>query len=193
MASDSKNFVRRWTRNTFYGWLMGFMFILVFAMGFDSIGISGQFFLGLGMGIGVGWMQWRIGKSIGIGKNWIWMSIIGMTLPFLVLDLLPVPDLPDSFGMAISIGSGALLTGFLQSLELKKFIANSWRWIPVCFLGWITVPFFLLLSEQMKGLFPNNLVVALFTLLLILGGGVSLGLVTGIGTKKILILKLKED
>jgi hypothetical protein len=45
--------------------------------------------LGIGMGIGLGFMQWLIlRKWIADALNWIWFLVLGLTIPFLLFELL---------------------------------------------------------------------------------------------------------
>lgn len=59
-----------WVRSTFLGWVLGFVFILIFASIFHWFGLTEfQFFIGIGMGIGLGYMQNRELKKT---MNWDW-------------------------------------------------------------------------------------------------------------------------
>ena len=176
MDALGNGFVKQWTLNTFYGWLTGFAFILVLSMGLESIGLSGQFFIGTGMGAGVGWMQWRIGKrTFGLDKRWIWASVIGMTLPFLIIDFGPEMPISESFRLPVSVIGGAVLTGILQAYLIRKLAPKAWWWAIICVIAWTTAPALILLSEQAGVWFGKTYVTGFMTLLLILAGGLSIG------------------
>jgi hypothetical protein len=187
MDALSNDFVKQWTLNTFYGWLIGFAFILVLAIGLEAIGLTGQFFIGTGMGAGVGWMQWRLGRhAFDLDKRWIWASIIGMTLPFLVLDYGPGLPISESFRLPAGVLDGAVLTGILQAYLIRKRSPKAWWWFFICMIAWTTAPILILVSEQASVLFGKTYVTGFLTLLLILAGGLSIGWVGAIGLKKIL-------
>ena len=105
--------ITKWTKASFAGWLLGIVVILMLSSLLDAVGIEHmQFYLGVGMGAGVGVIQWLyLRKIIPIGKTWIWYSIIGLGTPFVALDLIPNRLLPNKLPIAISMGS--LAVGFL--------------------------------------------------------------------------------
>lgn len=181
--------VRRWTKVTFWGWLLGVVFILMISSFLDSIGIEGmQFYLGVGMGAGVGLTQWlSLKKYIEINTNWIWFSVFGMGIPFIIIDYIPSEVIPHK--LPFSIPLGAITAGFLQYLLLKKHSAKANLWIAGSFVGWslgVTTVFIIDYTNYIKSLIPFNLVIALINLLLILAGGIILGVITGKTLKKIL-------
>jgi hypothetical protein len=80
--------LRNWTLNTIYGWLIGFVCVVLLALISDAIGIgNSQFFVGTGMAAGVGFMQNRLlRRKHNWNWNWMWTTIIGMTLAFVILE-----------------------------------------------------------------------------------------------------------
>lgn len=53
--------VVRWVTFTFWGWLLGVAFILLVSSLLGAMGIEDmQFYLGVGMGAGVGFTQWFV-------------------------------------------------------------------------------------------------------------------------------------
>jgi len=172
----------RWTKATFLGWLLGVVLILVLSSFLDSIGIEHmQFYLGVGIGAGVGCMQWLLlKKTINMDVRWMVYSILGMGIPFIIVDLLPEGMIAHKIATGISMG--ALTTGFLQNLLLKKHFRQAILWIPYSFLGWsmgaLTV-FIIDYTMALKTILSNNLILALINLVLILGGGIVLGFITG--------------
>lgn len=181
--------VRRWTKITFWGWLLGVVFILMISSFLDSIGIEGmQFYLGVGMGAGVGLTQWlSLKKYIEMNTNWIWFSVFGMGIPFIIIDYIPSEIIPHK--LPLSIPLGAIATGFLQYMLLKKHSENAKLWIAGSFTGWslgVAIVFIIDYTNHLKSVIPSNLVIALINLFLILAGGVILGVITGNTMKKIL-------
>ncbi len=174
----------RWTKATFWGWLLGVALILVLSSLLDSTGIEHlQFHLGVGMGAGVGFAQWLLLKRAGMRKNWIWFSILGMGIPFIILDLMPAELVPHK--IAAGIVSGALATGLLQYLLLKKQFRNAQLWIYGCFTGWTLAVATVFAIDYTKYLTSSNLVLFFLNLFLMLAGGIVLGVISGFALKRI--------
>lgn len=53
--------LRDWTLNTIYGWLIGFVCVILLAIISETLGVgNSQFFVGTGMAAGVGFVvQWE--------------------------------------------------------------------------------------------------------------------------------------
>jgi len=180
--------IGRWTRATFRGWLLGVVFIIAFSSLLDSIGIEGaQFYLGLA-GAGVGFTQWLLLKKFTtISRKWIWFSTTGMSIPFIVLDIVA----PHAFTYRLPLGVvlGALLSGLLQFMILKHHSPKATVWIWGSVAGWTLAILAVVAVEYTKHLAPYvryNLILALINLVLILSGGIILGIITGSVLKKIL-------
>lgn len=179
----------RWTRVTFYGWMLGLILILVLSSLLDSAGIEHiQFYLGVGMGAGVGFTQWLVFKKhITIGKNWVLYSIIGMGIPFIILDILP--DDTIAYKLPLSITLGSLCVGALQFTMLKRYSPKAYLWIPGCVIGWVLAVgtvFIVDYTKQLAPIISSNLMVALLNLFLILAGGVVLGVITGLTLRRVI-------
>lgn len=180
--------MKRWITATFLGWLLGVVFIILLSSFLDGIGIEGmQFYLGVGMGGGVGLTQWYYFRKQGIlDIRWIWTSVIGMGLPLVVFDVL-APDMEHK--LAISIALGALLTGMIQYMLIKDSYPKAYLWVPACLFGWslaVATVFTIDYTDQLKDWITNNLLLAFINLLLILAGGIVLGLITGYTLKQII-------
>ena len=183
--------IKRWLTATFLGWLLGVVFIIMLSSILDSIGIEGmQFYLGVGMGGGVGLAQWFFFRRQGfLNGHWIWTSLSGMGIPLVFFDLLAAGM---AHKLAVSIAIGALLTGILQYHLLKRSFPKAFLWMPACFLGWtlaVGTVFIIDYTNQLKPWVSNNILLALINLFLILAGGIVLGLITGKGLKRILLLQ----
>lgn len=171
-----------WIKATFIGWFLGIILIFVLSSLFDAIGIEGfQFFLGIGMGAGVGFMQGRLLRTSGfVNTSWLWTSVVGMGLPFIISDLLIIyGDLSlGSYYIPVCIASGSVMVSFLQYVYLTKFSPRAWRWILGCSLGWILAGVTVFAIDYTKHITDQVMVLFFLNLYLILGGGIILGLIT---------------
>ncbi|MBK9401171.1 MAG: hypothetical protein IPN36_10010 [Bacteroidetes bacterium] len=188
MLSNSVLTIQGWIKATFLGWLLGVVLILVLSSLLDSAGIEHmQFYLGVGMGTGVGFTQWLfLKKSLKMDVRWFLYSILGMGLPFIIVDLLPEGMIAHKIATGISMG--ALTTGVMQHLLLKIQTRQAILWIPYSFIGWtmgVLTVFIIDYTMALKPILSNNLLLALINLLLILGGGLVLGFITGFFWKHI--------
>src|SRR5690349_17833965 len=187
-TAEQKFTLPRWIKATFLGWIVGVLLIVLLSSLLDSFDIEGmQFYLGVGMGAGVAFFQWRVlRKFIPLDTRWIWFSVSGMGIPFVIMDFL-MPT-PGSQKLVISISVCALVTGIIQYFLLKQSSPKSQIWIPANFLGWTLAAFCVLAIDytmEMRDVIPP-LIGAIINLLLILGSGVVLGATTGIVLKRIL-------
>lgn len=181
----------RWISFTFLGWFLGIVLILVLSSTLDTLGVEDlQFFLGLGMGCGIGFAQWiRLKKYPGISIKWVWYTIIGLGVPFLFFDLLSqfeIFSLRD-FYIPVCVLFSGLMTGWLQGILLKHHIPNPSSWILISLLGWAVAALTIVGVEYTKFLSDNNWVLFSLNLLLLLSGGPILGYITG----RFLVRKLK--
>lgn len=177
--------IKRWTLATFLGWILGVAFILILSGLFDSIGVEGwQFYLGLGMGAGVGIVQWIFHrKNSSISYLWILFSVLGLGIPFFILDFAPIP-----YKLPISVALGSVIVAILQFTVLKKHFQKAFLWIFGCFFGWagsVATVFTIDLLMKIKVTGGMLLIMALINLLLILAGGVVLGIISGFTLKRI--------
>jgi hypothetical protein len=186
--------VASWTKTTFWGWILGVIFILLLSSFLDSIGIEHmQFYLGVGMGAGVGFTQWLLlKKNTAVkNKNWIWFSILGMGIPFVILDLILKSN--PGYKLILGIAFGAFALGLLQYTILKNYSSKAGIWIFGCFAGWslaVLTTFSINYTMRLSSFF-SALTLASINLVLILVGGVVLGIVTGIALKKIIANEIK--
>lgn len=170
--------------------MLGVVLILMLSSFLDSIGIEHmQFYLGIGMGAGVGLAQWfSLRRWHPVSLSWLWFSIIGMGIPFIIMDYL-LPNLLE-YKIPIAMASGSLCVGWLQS-RLLKSPSSTKLWTIASFLGWTAGGLTVLLINYTMRLQPNAsriiiLLLAVVNLVLILSGGIVLGVITGKAWKKIL-------
>lgn len=181
-AISKKISVDRWIKATFWGWLLGVALILILSSVLDAVGIEDmQFYVGVGMGLGVGFTQWLLlRKYTDISASWIWASVTGLGLPFLIIDVF-LKNL-GGHKLPFSVIAGGMLVSLFQYALLKCKSPKASLWIPACFAGWalaagtvLTINFMMTIkSEGMM-----NLVLFFANLILILSGGIVLGLITG--------------
>jgi len=188
---EKQNFiVAKWVTSTFLGWLLGFILILVLSVILDTISIENiQFFTGTGMGLGVGYMQWRIIRRISIDdKRWIWYSVIGLTIPFLIFDLINLlfGYSLGAYMIPVCTGLGGLTTGLLQFRILRASSLRAKLWIFASFVGWVSAALTVLSMDYIRILEINNWIGFAINITLILGGGVVLGFITGLFLRNIL-------
>lgn len=182
--------VQRWITASFLGWLFGVFAVVITSGLFDAAGLEGyQFYLGIGVGGSVGFFQQRmLSRTAGIGMQWIWRSMLGMGLPFLLFDLLTIYG-GASFGeksLQYSIALGGALTSILQSLLLRQRGFYASRWLLSGWSGWVLATATVLAVDYTKYITGNTWVLFIINLTLILSGGVVLGAITGSPLKKIL-------
>jgi hypothetical protein len=136
MPSEPTDFYR-WIRATTLGWLLGFVSVVVLSIALDQIGGTAQFIVGVGMGAGVGFMQARVvGEWVKPTRRWIWVTTVGMGLPFLLWDLGVAVGLQASFSLPLCVVAGSLLVGVLQSILLRLRLKGTVWWIPASLVGW---------------------------------------------------------
>ncbi|MBL7856355.1 MAG: hypothetical protein JNM57_01605 [Cyclobacteriaceae bacterium] len=176
----------RWTRATFLGWLAGVVLILILSSLLDAIGIEHmQFYLGIGIGAGVGFMQWLMFKRIVlIPKNWMIFSVLGLSIPFLILDLLPEGIVQHKIAWSILLGG--LAVGLLQRGILKNFSQHANLWIVACLVAWPLAVLTVFAVDYTKYITSVSWALAILNFFLILAGGVVLGLVSGIFLKRMI-------
>lgn len=164
----------RWIGMTAAGWLLGFVLVIVLATAWSATGGTAQFMVGVGMGAGVGFLQARVlGSRVDRPRRWLWASVLGMGLPFLLWDVGAGLGLNDLFSMPACALVGSLLVGVLQGRLLRPRFTRAPWWIPACVVGWGLPVGITLLGDS--GPPPNPWPV----LAAIVFGGVMLGAVSG--------------
>lgn len=190
MSSQSELTVKQWIIASFLGWLAGAVMVIFTSGAFDAIGLEGfQFYIGISMGAGVGFFQWRKLSRAGIGVEWIWSTMFGMGIPFLLVDLVK-RFTGFSFGdnyLPVCITIGALLTSVWQMLFLKRNYTAAHSWLWICLTGWVLASWTVISIDYVKLFIHHNLALFFINLTLIISGGAVLGAVTGPALIKILL------
>ncbi len=184
-----------WVRANTYGWLVGFVFIIVATILADVVGLSGaEFYLGVGMAGGVGLLQGRAMKRLlGLTGKWGWAVFVGISIPFLVFDVfgLFLPEFGNWVLIAVKCAIGGLLAGFAQVKMLRPLVGNVRWWPYVSALGWGLAATTLGLTDAFSGssdgAADNPLIEMIVFLGFIFAGGPIIGLVTGVFLKRNLI------
>jgi hypothetical protein len=171
MHSVTQRFFGRWVLATFGGWVLGVVLVLLLAAIGEGAHVGNQFAVGIGMGLGVGYAQWRVARKwFGATTQWIWASAVGMGTPFVLLDVLGIWRDKGWFVFVIAVLGGLLSSVWQRRMLQSRSVKANW-WVPACILGWgvaAALPPALLLP----GPHVSNIGV-------IASGGIALGVVTG--------------
>ncbi len=181
-SSTNTSFKNSWIKYSFLGWLIGFIIVVVLALLFEGIGLgSTNTFIGLGMGLSIGFFQWKAFQKITVmSKKWIWYSTIGLFGSFVVFELLDsfYSDLNLFDSLLLKVTVGGLFVGLLQQKLLKSSLSSSKNWTVVCVVSWALAS--LCATSSDYDFIPESVgavLAAVITALIILFGGVVLGFV----------------
>lgn len=174
-------FFQRWVLYNFAGWIGGVIAVLVVSAIGEQLHVGNQFAIGVGMGFGIGYAQWRAGRSwFGAPAGWMWASLAGMAAPFVISDLLRIWR--DGAQMVplllLNAGVGGIIAALLQRRFLRGSPANSGWWILVSAAAWIlaaATPLAIVLGRH-----PSSLLEAIRNIGGLALGGIVLGAVTGL-------------
>jgi len=181
-TQTDQEFFFRWVRVTFFGWVIGFVFVMLALIAGDLLvdigGVASRMVswmdispLGIIMGTSIGFMQGRIMKQwLGKSNRWVWASVIGMGVTFVMSDL--VTAVWGGIPLSIIAAIGGLLTGVLQRGFLLAHSKRANWWPLACIVGWT-------LAATMPDITFTGPGDAILNLAMILSGGVVLGVVTG--------------
>lgn len=186
-SQADRHFFTRWVRGTFAGWLLGFVFIILGAIAGDLIGggesqFESQSIVGIGMGAGVGYAQGRVARQwLGATRRWVWASVIGMGVPFVVFDLVAAvwSEFAHLRSLQLDVAIGGLLVGLLQRRILCLHSDRANWWAPACVAGWTLAAGTAASGPLLDIIFPGRWLSLILNLGMILLGGVVLGVVTG--------------
>lgn len=175
--------LKKWVLFNFLGWVLGIIIVLILSSTFDAIGIESlQFFVAVGIGFGVGLLQWLLLKRhFNISSKWIGRTILGMTIPFLIADVLKHFDILDlkSLFIPICVAIGSILVGLFQGRLLTRVNISQQKWIIASFFAWMLIAFSLFGIEYTNSISSNVILTFAINLALILSGGIILGMITG--------------
>jgi len=163
---------------TFGGWLLGIVAVILLAEISGLIHLGDQFAVGIGMGSGVGFVQWRVARKwFGASSGWMWASVVALGTPFVLTDVMAISwAVNEEVSLFINAFLGALLLGLLQWRILRARSERAHWWIGTCIAAWMLpaagMP--LIVSGH-----PESLTEITFNIVVILFGGLLLGVVTG--------------
>ena len=182
--------LKHWMLATFFGWLLGIFLLIGLSGLLDSVGIDNmQFYIGLGMGAGVGFAQWRVLRvAIGMDKIWFLSSAIGIGLPFFAFDLIRLftGHALGSWYIPVSILLASTLCGLVQQGVLLRMGFRARTWVFICISGWVLAALTVLSMDYLKHICDNRWIMFSVNLFLILFGGVVLGWITGLVLTRII-------
>ncbi len=184
--------LKKWIWLNIAGWFVGVAVVIGLGILAETIlygkeDSGGQALVGVGMGIGVGFMQWiLLRRYLRSALNWLWFSILGFTVAYVAFDIL-ASFITISFdvGTILPLATliGALISGWLQyAFVLKKSVANSIGWIMWNTFAWLlahllTMSMFLIKIPKQSGVL--EILIIILTFIFILTGGPLLGFITG--------------
>ena len=163
--------------------------IAAFALAGEALGIGGsQVFVGLGMGTGIGLLQGRaIRPVLSRAAPWCISCMVGLAIPFLVTDVGPTLGFRIPYSLPFAVAVGGLLIGAWQALLLRSRAKTPAWWILANVVGWsLAAGMAFLADAEGRGHKVPGIAGALLYLGTVAGGGLLLGLVTGLVLPRLL-------
>lgn len=193
MNAQSKRLtIKRWVLLTTLGWLFGILLIVGFALiGEFLIKMSheygGQTVVGIGMGAGVGFMQWMaIRKYVAASSGLFLYSVIGFSFAFFMLDVITAQiemRTVTETTIPFAVFLGAFISAWLQyKFILKKVSESAKGWIIYSIIGWLLATLITMGTSLFNFKFGGHLPVifiVLFAIIMLSIGGPILGYITG--------------
>lgn len=167
---------------TWLGWLLGIPCVTLLAFAGEAVGIGGtQVLVGAGMGMGVGLLQGRALRRLGMPSTpWFWACFVGLAIPFLGWDIAARLGTSLHYSLPFCVALGGVLAGCWQAMLLRgRFSGPGW-WALASAIGWglagamASSADVLLRNHAIRGLAGAGLYLGLIGL-----GGAVLGAVTG--------------
>jgi hypothetical protein len=163
--------------------------VAVLALAGEALGIGGsQALVGAGMALGIGIMQGRdMRRILGKAAPWIVSTVVGMTWPFLLMDILKAAHFEVAYSLQLCVAIGGFSAGTWQAFILRSRFRRTGSWVVASAIGWMLAAGMAALADFAgKSHAIRGVSGALAYLGLIgLGGGI-LGLVTRISLASML-------
>jgi hypothetical protein len=178
---DDRRLLIRWVRATWVGWLLGVPIIIVLALLGEVVGIGGaQVIVGVGMGLGIGLMQGRVMRGlIDKASPWLWSCIVGLAIPFLVIDISKIFAISLPYSLQFCVALGGLIAGVWQAFLLRARFRMTWSWAAMSAVGWTLAAGTAMAADYISKLrLLPGIWGALAFLGIVAAGGLVLGLVT---------------
>jgi hypothetical protein len=163
--------------------VLGLVLIISFALLGETVGAGGtQVIVGLGMGLGVGTMQARrVAGSLRRGRAWCASCAVGLSLPFVAIDLGAQSgwSISMTYALPLAVSAGGLAAGVWQARILGARFPSSLAWVAASVAGWSlagamsSVAHVLQRSGSMRGIAGAAAYLGIVTC-----GGLLLGVVT---------------
>ncbi len=178
-SSRGDRFLTRWIGATFGGWTVGFLLVLVLIALTSMVGLGNtQFPIGLGMGLGTGFLQARVLRgSVGDARRWWIASAAGLTAPFMVSDILKALMTQRPYSLALLVVAGGVVVSVLQWRVLRRRSRAALWWVPTATIGWCLGSGMIIVSDRYLPKIPG-IVGALLYVGVLLVGGLILGIIT---------------
>lgn len=192
IISSNQLTMKRWVLFTSYGWFIGILLVVVLALigellfktGEES---GGQAAVGIGMGAGVGILQWMaLRKYLATSYRFFWCTLIGFSFSFILRDIV-APQIEflinTSITIPLAVILGAFISGWLQyNFVFKKLINGAINWIFYSTIGWLIATVITIAMPMLKINFGENfpkILILVIALLFLSIGGPILGYITG--------------
>lgn len=191
--------ISTWILFSSLGWIIGFILAVLLADPLEKFKLE---WVGIGFAIsgGIGLMQWIVlYKYARMDSKWLWLSIAGMGVSFLILDIIIVIlnaldfkyklDGPPIMVFTIfTVALGSYCTGYLQEkFILRKYFKATDGWVRHTMLGWMScvllVTVYMTISGKLNWIdYPLGKLMNMFVTIM---GGPLIGYFTG---KKLLVI-----
>lgn len=140
-----RTFFLRWVLATIIGSFIGIFAVILLDETGEFAGVLNQSPVGIGMGLTVGFFQWRVARKwFHATSQWMWASLVGMGIPFVIYDLITVfgGSIPflvghDYLTLYFNIAWGGLIVGVWQRGILHPRTSRANIWIIACMAGWM--------------------------------------------------------
>ena len=133
---QTKSLFVLWVVANSIGWVLGVIVVILLASLQEVVHFGNAVYVGAGMGFTVGLAQWLIARKwFGATSRWMWASTIGITTPFLFVDLVRMDLSPLALSVLAAIGG--LLTGWMQKSSLRPRSSKVDRWVIVSGVAWL--------------------------------------------------------
>lgn len=174
-----KRFFTTWIVASSAGWFCGVIIVLMLGVLQDLFHVGNGVYIGIGMGWSVGFAQWRIARKwFGATSQWMWASTIGVTIPFLLADVVGTQwDRDYQYLIPTLAAAGGLLSGLLQRSSLRSHSGKPNWWVAVSGAAWMC-PALLFILIAFPG-HPRTLLETVRNTGSMFFGGIVLGIITG--------------
>ena len=177
----------RWTLATWLGWVVGIPILIGLAVMLDGLGFQTiQFPVGVAMGLGVGLLQGRLVKRLGVPMgDWILSCAVGLTVPFAAYDVGTRFGYYPANALYFCVALGGLIVGTWQAYLLRPHLRVAGVWVVASVLGWTAAAGGAALADALRqsgGI--AGLSGALAYLGVVMAGGVILGAITGLPLRR---------